>query len=205
MGRRCRTRFGRPPNCRSWHSSQRRQGCQVPSLWSEALLLGLLLLRLLLFLRRYRLGPAAPLWLLMGGLGWWSVRLLLWWLVGWWVLVWFRVPARRRLRGRRVRGQWRAVARYAISFSGRSLVLLPLCSGDNGDSDSCHESDDDGQKADGDGRCRFAHKWSPPWAGHNGLCGRVMVVVVLPFVWWLLSDRGMKPAGVVPGFDPVPD
>ena len=38
-----------------------------------------------------------------------------------------------------------------------------------------------------------------------GLCGRVMVVVVLPFVRWLLSDRGMKPAGVVPGFDPVPD
>ena len=33
-----------------------------------------------------------------------------------------------------------------------------------------------------------------------GLCGRVMVVVVLPFVWWLLSDRGMKPAWVVPGF-----
>ena len=33
-----------------------------------------------------------------------------------------------------------------------------------------------------------------------GLCGRVMVVVVLPFVWWLLSDGGVKPAGVVPGF-----
>ena len=29
-----------------------------------------------------------------------------------------------------------------------------------------------------------------------GLCGRVMVVVVLPFVRWLMSDRGMKPAGV---------
>jgi len=33
-----------------------------------------------------------------------------------------------------------------------------------------------------------------------GLC-RVMGVVVLPFVWWLMSDRGVKPAGVVPGFD----
>lgn len=38
-----------------------------------------------------------------------------------------------------------------------------------------------------------------------GLCGRVMVGVVLPFVWWLVSDRGVEPAGVVPGFDPPSD
>ena len=29
-----------------------------------------------------------------------------------------------------------------------------------------------------------------------GLYGRVMLIVVPPFVRWLLSDRGMKPAGV---------
>ena len=45
----------------------------------------------------------------------------------------------------------------------------------------------------------------PPVGWTLGLCGRVMVVVVLPFVWWLLSDRGVKPAGVVPGFDPPSD
>ena len=45
----------------------------------------------------------------------------------------------------------------------------------------------------------------PPKCWTLGLCGRVMVVVVLPFVWWLLSDRGVKPAGVVPGFDPPSD
>ena len=45
----------------------------------------------------------------------------------------------------------------------------------------------------------------PPVCWTLGLCGRVMVVVVLPFVWWLLSDRGVKPAGVVPGFDPPSD
>ena len=34
-----------------------------------------------------------------------------------------------------------------------------------------------------------------------------MVVVVLPFVWWLLSDGGVEPAGVAPGtpLDPVSD
>ena len=45
----------------------------------------------------------------------------------------------------------------------------------------------------------------PPMCWTLGLCGRVMVVVVLPFVWWLLSDRGVKPAGVVPGLDPPSD
>ena len=45
----------------------------------------------------------------------------------------------------------------------------------------------------------------PPVCWTLGLCGRVMVVVVLPFVWWLLSDRGVEPAGVVPGFDPPSD
>ena len=45
----------------------------------------------------------------------------------------------------------------------------------------------------------------PPMCWTLGLCGRVMVVVGLPFVWWLLSDGGMEPAGVVPGFDPPSD
>ena len=45
----------------------------------------------------------------------------------------------------------------------------------------------------------------PPMCWTLGLCGCVMVVVVLPFVWWLLSDRGVKPAGVVPGLDPPSD
>ena len=45
----------------------------------------------------------------------------------------------------------------------------------------------------------------PPMCWTLGLCGRVMVVVVLPFVWWLLSDRGVKPTWVVPGFDPPSD
>ena len=45
----------------------------------------------------------------------------------------------------------------------------------------------------------------PPVCWTLGLCGRVMVVVVLPFVRWLLSDRGMEPTWVVPGFDPPAD
>ena len=51
----------------------------------------------------------------------------------------------------------------------------------------------------------FAMVGVPPVCWTRGLCGRVMVVVVLPFVWWLMSDGGVKPAGVVPGFDPVSD
>ena len=35
----------------------------------------------------------------------------------------------------------------------------------------------------------------PPMCWTLGLCGRVMVVVVLPFVWWLMSDGGVEPAG----------
>ena len=46
---------------------------------------------------------------------------------------------------------------------------------------------------------------APPVSWTLGLCGRVMVVVGLPFVRWLLSDRGVKPAGVIPGFDPPTD
>ena len=45
----------------------------------------------------------------------------------------------------------------------------------------------------------------PPVCWTLGLCGRVMVVVVLPFVRWLLADRGMEPTWVVPGFDPPAD
>ena len=65
----------------------------------------------------------------------------------------------------------------------------------------------DGGFVPGVGVCVDDHEGSgvPPVCWTLGLCGRVMVVVVLPFVWWLLSDRGVKPAGVVPGFDPPSD
>ena len=45
----------------------------------------------------------------------------------------------------------------------------------------------------------------PPMCWTLGLCGCVMVVVVLPFVWWLVPDGGVEPAGVVPGLDPPSD